>query len=244
VLFLDFACVKAVWREAKDRFREEDAWGVASAATLLLSGDAYSAWNARKRTARKRPETLDHELAFSAVVLRRHPKAGSAWSHRRWLLEQRARCDLDAEFALCETLADRYPRNSFAWTHRTWVAARLHDPRREIDFARTWLRSHVTDYSAAHYATDLLADSSSRRVRLRDDTSLLRDLDALHADLCDAFPHLAARPAGALAYFHRTLHKIAALSSSEDDLTSVLRPLRHRRCELWLKQDTAAVFPP
>lgn len=213
MLFMDFRCLRRVWSEAQGSDHD-----MASAATLLLSGDNYTAWNKRKR----RPVSRE-ELALNAVVLQRHPKAGSAWSHRRWLLSKLG-LNFDAEFRLCATLAERYPRNYFAWTHRSWVADRF-DETKDFDFVTSWLRSHVTDYSAAHYA-----------VRLAARFNLLTDLDQLHTDLCTAYPHLALHPNGALAYLHRSIHHAAALISTiTTSLRDPLHPLRHPRCVRWFE---------
>ena len=128
VLALRADRVGAVWRAARSA---PDAAG-SSAATLLLSGDDYSAWNRRKRTLLGAGDGADRgaELAFNAVVLRRHAKAASAWSHRKWLLarENGGKTLEDAaaslELALCTSLAFRFPRNYYAWCHRAWVARR------------------------------------------------------------------------------------------------------------------------
>ena len=219
MLCLDARCIKAVWREAQ----ASGASNVATAATLLLSGDVYTAWNVRKK--RFVEGSLVEELAFNAVVLRRHPKAGSAWSHRRWCLERFGSADIDADYALCATLAERYPRNYFAWRHRAWLA----DQRPEtLAFATHWLRTHVTDYSCAHYALSLAA----KRPEI-----FLKDLDALHSDLCTAYPHLCKHPAGALSYFHRIIHVLAGAET-----TFPIKPLRHARSQKWL--DTVAVEQP
>mmetsp|Transcript_6175 Transcript_6175/g.20129 ORF Transcript_6175/g.20129 Transcript_6175/m.20129 type:complete len:275 (+) Transcript_6175:80-904(+) len=223
LLFLRWSCLREVWREAKARHGTPTA----STATLLLVGDAYSAWNVRKRRRREDSDgdavdvvdDLEEELAFNAVVLKRHPKAAAAWSHRRWLLKEGA--SEREELALCETLALRHPRNYFAWTHRAWVAERLGDFPGELDFAARWLRSHVTDHSAAHYAASLASKLSD------DDEESLRRLDETHSALCASFPHLAAQSTGNLAYLHRAIHRISKDPSS-------LAPLRHPRSQRWL----------
>lgn len=182
------------------------AWRAASACrsttlTLLLSGDSYTAWNARKRALL--PSALAAELAFNAVVLRRHAKAASAWSHRRWCL---CRAGLADDWELCEVLALRFPRNYYAWTHRAWLAERSESRNNELSFVERWLMTHVTDYSAAHYAVRIASGRYDDLVELRNLCRRLRD----------TYPHLATNCVGALSYFERSIaHAFLAAELSE-----------------------------
>lgn len=184
-LSLDMAKVRVVWRTARTHLRSSPT---ATAAVLLLSGDVYTAWNERKR------HIGADDLAFNAVVLRRHAKAASAWAHRKWCLANTA-YDARRELDLCHTLTTRFPRNYAAWTHRTWVLDR-HPALVENDLARVrqHLETKVTDYSAMHVA--LRAARTLHR---------LTDLDDLALHLATVYPHLAQSQVGALAYFQRLL---------------------------------------
>lgn len=193
VLSLERSAVPVAWREASA--------SRSTTLTLLLSGDSYTAWNARKRALQ--PSGLIAELAFNAVVLRRHAKAASAWSHRRWCL---CRAGLADDWELCEALALRFPRNYYAWTHRAWLAERSETGSNELTFVERWLMTHVTDYSAAHYAVRIASGRADDLVALRNLCRRLRD----------TYPHLATNCAGALSYFERSItHAFLAAGLSE-----------------------------
>jgi len=83
------------------------------------------------------------------------------------------------EIKVCIRVADRYPKNYYAWTHRIYIVQRLKGGLRqepttlttnkkenddnicqqlfislleeEWTFIETWMRTHVSDHSAAHY---------------------------------------------------------------------------------------------
>ncbi|KAJ8604348.1 hypothetical protein CTAYLR_002529 [Chrysophaeum taylorii] len=175
-LSLDKSHVIGVWREARSQ-----STPTATAAVVLLSGDVYTAWNARKRHLKN----ARAELALNAVALRRHAKAASAWAHRRWCLERFERDAIDEDLDLCTGLAERYPRNYAAWTHRLWVVERRpHRIPSELDFVKAWLGAHVTDYSAANYALQLAVKTATP-------AQALADLQILVGNLAETFPHLA-----------------------------------------------------
>ena len=70
-----------MWHAARAAARSGEGVVAASAATLLLAGDAYTCWNVRKRALadpRVDAAALQAELAFNALVLRRHAKAPCA----------------------------------------------------------------------------------------------------------------------------------------------------------------------
>lgn len=163
-----------------------------SIVTLLLSGDSYTAWNSRKR----KMSDVQAELDFNKVVLKKHAKAASAWSHRKWCIERCGRVP-SGELSLCELLAERYPRNYFAWTHRLWL---LRFERENLDLVTPFLAKHVTDYSAAHFALALAANPSDLEV-----------LRTLCKKLQEIYPHLL-RNGGALATFQRSIqNKLLAI---------------------------------
>jgi hypothetical protein len=87
------------------------------------------------------------ELRQLNLMFTKHPKAGEAWAHRRWILARMqpdllsasaliscssSTAERDAllagEFAVCERVAEIYPKNYFAWAHRQWIVQRVLSP--------------------------------------------------------------------------------------------------------------------
>lgn len=154
--------MRAAWRVLAG---SDPAAAFAAAGTLLLlNGDMHTPWGRRRRYLGARPAAADvrRELAFSRVVLLRHPKADIAYSHRRWLLGQLvadlpgagAAADLLAgEAAVAARVAANHPRCYHAWLHvtdsarllaRDAAAAAAHLQA----FALPWLRADPLDASA------------------------------------------------------------------------------------------------
>lgn len=104
--------------EGTARSRSRDAQALAWAATralLLVSGDHYTAWNARKRLvaaagagaaghrqAAQLLALLEAELHLTTLVFSVRPKASSAWAHRKWAC--RLAADAFATMAAAEAL--------------------------------------------------------------------------------------------------------------------------------------------
>mmetsp|Transcript_2853 Transcript_2853/g.3955 ORF Transcript_2853/g.3955 Transcript_2853/m.3955 type:complete len:282 (-) Transcript_2853:1679-2524(-) len=224
---------------ALDQHRLKEVWCAArrqkeSTVILLLSGDSYSAWNARKRQYRIcwNEDERTQELAFNAVVLRKHPKAATAWSHRRWCLRDLA-LDLELlgpELDLCTMLTERYPRNYSAWTHRTWLlhqVTKYHENIhliKEHTFVQHWLSTHISDHSAvafAIYVALLLGRKTMHspqeilhEEQNKNENKYLNDLRILQEKLSQDYPHLAISNVGALAYLKRATSSSAKTTST------------------------------
>lgn len=81
---------------------------------------------------------------------------------------------MQQELKLCRSVADRFPKNYFAWTHRIFVLDALvtstqkqsvegvqHNRllllfRTEWETVELWLKTHVSDHSAAHFGGQVL----------------------------------------------------------------------------------------
>ncbi len=94
----------------------------ASRCLLLVNPDSHSMWAARKKALLAGSLSFNEERKLLDLVLRKHPKSGEMWSHRRWLMHHNAvqRDDslLAHELAACSVAASVYAKNYMAWTHR------------------------------------------------------------------------------------------------------------------------------
>lgn len=98
----------------------------------------------------------------------------SSWGHRKYVLKkcleslEASRTSsldelLDAEVEVCRRVAEKYPKNYYAWTHRrflwTLVGETMVDQwkREWRTMLKDWLPKHISDHSAAHYASQMLS---------------------------------------------------------------------------------------
>ena len=68
------------------KVRKERGIADAALACVVVNGECYTAWNARKEIMEMSTECALTELAVVTAVQTLHPKAGAAWSHRAWAL--------------------------------------------------------------------------------------------------------------------------------------------------------------
>jgi hypothetical protein len=73
------ASVVPLQRECQGVWREIER---SSRVMLLVSGDCYSALNARKQLLLDRLVTASSELQFLNLIFSKHPKSGDGWAHR------------------------------------------------------------------------------------------------------------------------------------------------------------------
>lgn len=106
---------------------------------LTFNPDHYHAWNLRKQLLKD--SSIDSELKFNVLCIKKNPKSYSAWYHRRWLLQNLHYADksydfsntdpvLEAELVLLNRLFDLDSRNCIqhcllplvhAWNYRMWL---------------------------------------------------------------------------------------------------------------------------
>ena len=152
---------------------------------LLANPAHQTALNSRKRLVQNLTIDPRCELNLSASLLscRECAKESTLWHHRRWLLRviyevpPTAGADsipetvppdaLEAEFVHTSAACHVYPRNYHAWAHRRFCAKALvawqqsGDPSisgalaKEYQRTLKWIESHISDYSAMNYATNL-----------------------------------------------------------------------------------------
>lgn len=151
------------------------AWADRKRALLTLTrepaSDHFGIWN--------------KELRFINLLMTRHTKAPTSWFHRKYVLQKliilkvanvEGLIDLaQEEIRICSNVAEKYPKNYYAWTHRNYVLDKLHgiccggeSGSKEITYSlqslledewksiQVWLRTHVSDHSAAHYGGCIL----------------------------------------------------------------------------------------
>jgi len=152
---------------------------------LLANPAHQTALNTRKRLVQNLTVDPYYELNLSASFLscRECAKESILWHHRRWLLgvihkvPTTAGADsipetvppdaLEAEFVRASAACHVYPRNYHAWAHRRFCAKALVASQQSgalsnpsvltKEYQRTlkWIESHISDYSAMNYATNL-----------------------------------------------------------------------------------------
>ncbi|KAJ8696919.1 hypothetical protein PTI98_006740 [Pleurotus ostreatus] len=150
-------------------------------AVILLANPAHqTALHERKKLVEARVIRADDELELLGLLQasKSHAKESILWAHRRWLLNEvgdsgigRISCHtLRQEFTAVFRAAEVYPRNYYAWSHwRFCVDAlldtltvgitddRLHLLLEQYDQLSLWVEQHISDYSAAHHLTNLVA---------------------------------------------------------------------------------------
>lgn len=57
------------------------------------------------------------------------------------------------EQRLCASMAEQHPRNYYAWNHRLWLLQfmSVEQLEAELRWTHNWLRTHVSDHSAANH---------------------------------------------------------------------------------------------
>lgn len=68
----------------KAKAGEASNMAAASLALVIVDGNHYTAWNARKLYLKdvNDPAALYEEIRVSAAILRKHPKSAVGWAHR------------------------------------------------------------------------------------------------------------------------------------------------------------------
>jgi Protein prenyltransferase alpha subunit repeat len=118
------------------------------------------------------------ELQFVSLLMTKHTKAPTSWFHRKYVLQKlmdQSNSNIERlialareEIRICSNIAEKYPKNYYAWTHRNYVLENVNDAfkgggstekcnslrlllEEEWQSIGLWLRTHVSDHSAAHY---------------------------------------------------------------------------------------------
>ena len=94
-------------------------------AILIVRADIPYILNYRKILIRNGYIDARAEIWFMHLMLRKHPKATSAWNHVRWCFVNQLKASipestasfLDEELQICCEMSDSYPKNYFAWQH-------------------------------------------------------------------------------------------------------------------------------
>ncbi|XP_039292311.1 protein prenyltransferase alpha subunit repeat-containing protein 1 [Nilaparvata lugens] len=183
-LGLESWCVKHVYCHAYSRVmeirqqkrRKEDPERIENLLTvaLLINPDVSSMWNMRRELVMTSHLDANGELLFSSVVLSRKPKSGDVFAYRRWLINNVLMKDcpsnysyLTDELHISMLAAERYSNNYHAWNHRKWCLGQLlatldTDSSADLlssewSMSRTWIATHVSDYSGFQYRQQVLS---------------------------------------------------------------------------------------
>lgn len=143
----------------------------AATVMLLVSPDFLTAWNIRK--ASFKPQALDTELHFSALVITRSPKSAETWAHRDWIIRT---VGLDHirhrdEILLTWMAASRAFCNYYAGVHRIRIIPAFNNATllSELGRSRTWLRTHIGDSSGWTYHRAILKVLFERQILVKRD---------------------------------------------------------------------------
>lgn len=195
-----------------------------SRAALVVRADNPLALNLRKQLIES-STFLDAmaELHLLQLLFMVHPKSPSCWEHRRWCLVRAYPVfplpteALETELALTARMADCYPRNYYAWTHRLWMLPQLNQCmlQTELEFIRSWLRTHISDYSATSFHVQLLRRVATDTSTL---TQLLQEEYALNRTLLMSYPYQENLWLQRRALFSLAVERLPSSLSSRDSL--------------------------
>ncbi len=152
---------------------------------LVVNPEHLRAWSIRKEHLSQ--TTVETELSFSALILRRGPKSGEAWSHRAWVLRHVEWTPeiVEQELRIALIAATRAHSNYYAGVHRCRVLEHADERTflKELEKNRTWLQMHVGDSSGWWYHCALLTKLiASENFSVAEETAFVRDMHSRYGD--------------------------------------------------------------
>uniref|UniRef100_A0A0X3PXT6 Protein prenyltransferase alpha subunit repeat-containing protein 1 n=1 Tax=Schistocephalus solidus TaxID=70667 RepID=A0A0X3PXT6_SCHSO len=91
---------------------------------LLFAPACLVVWNRRKSLVESGSLSPLEELAFTGLILRRHPRVTEPLQQRQWIMQyliSSETFDLSTELDFCELLADKHRCNYAVWDYRRWL---------------------------------------------------------------------------------------------------------------------------
>lgn len=141
---------------------------------LGLNPEFYTIWNIRRETLiflfeknqLKRQSTLDDELKFVMVLMKRFPKCYWIWNHRLWCLFQLGdKANWEFELGIVSKLLSMDERNFHGWQYRRVVIENLESGDQtknlkinlnEFNFTSSKVNSNILNFSAWHNRSKLI----------------------------------------------------------------------------------------
>nr|VZI50733.1 unnamed protein product [Spirometra erinaceieuropaei] len=114
------------WKVNYDRLIFEGSLSIGNVSyfLLLFVPSCLVVWNRRKSLVESGSLSQLEELAFTSLILRRHPRATEPLQQRQWIMQHLISSDafdLSTEIDFCELLADKHRCNYAAWDYRRWL---------------------------------------------------------------------------------------------------------------------------
>lgn len=141
---------------------------------LGLNPEFYTIWNIRRETLLSlfhqhqldSQSTLEDELKFVMVLMKRYPKCYWIWNHRLWCLFQLGKdANWEFELGIVSKLLSMDERNFHGWQYRRVVIENLetHDDLenlkinlQEFKFTSSKVNSNILNFSAWHNRSKLI----------------------------------------------------------------------------------------
>ncbi|GAA49301.1 protein prenyltransferase alpha subunit repeat containing protein 1 [Clonorchis sinensis] len=128
---------------------------------LLITPNATTFWNCRRRRVLSGQISPDRELWLTRLILRTHPRSNETIFHRQWVMRTyyaKSVNTLSMELELCEEIADAYRLHYGLWDYRRFLVDQIGPTAFEKELMRLddWLSSHPTDASGWTYLAQLL----------------------------------------------------------------------------------------
>ena len=142
---------------------------------VMVNADHQKSWNILKRCVESGAMKWEESMWISKLSLTKHPKSGSTWAHRKWMIGFLVSKGIEVEFAgeleFCLQASTIYPKNYFAWSHRVWVVNQIRKEgkrkllERQLSVEmKKWIEKHPSDHCGFHHRQFIL-------------TQLLKDVD-------------------------------------------------------------------
>lgn len=213
----------------------------------------------------------DKELRFLNLLMTKHTKAPTSWFHRKYVfqkiikrhkeVEEELLALTRSEIKLCISVADRYPKNYYAWTHRIYVLHRLQDFLENTNVQSTtrtnqlfvslleeewasiqvWLRTHVSDHSAAHFGGVVLRLILQNKLKHANNDASHSTDDALTFVLnaiTSARKTAEAYPTHEVLWIFRRICSHAFLTHASALATKDKQPTEKAMAEFWSQEIT------
>ena len=213
----------------------------------------------------------EDELRFLNLLMTKHTKAPTSWFHRKYVFlkimnhHKEFVEELFAltrnEIKLCISVADRYPKNYYAWTHRIYVLHRLQDVLENTNVQSTtesnqlfislleeewasilvWLRTHVSDHSAAHFGgvvLRLILQDKLKDAKNSDVSNIIADdglVFGLHA-IASARKAVEAYPTHEVLWIFRRICSHAFLTHATAITTKDKHAAKKAMAEFWSQE--------
>ncbi|XP_015784719.1 protein prenyltransferase alpha subunit repeat-containing protein 1 [Tetranychus urticae] len=157
---------------------------------LLINPELKTAWNCRKQLVIDKYLTIQDELTFCQLLMRRRSKNMENFTHRQWLIQMMVKTQghpdtnfINNELELCLEAARRYQSNYYAWTYRRWVvqtyAYNLNACLHEMATSKAWIERHISDYSGFGYRQYIIVTIGSLYLDTQDKLLAYEDYESI-----------------------------------------------------------------